>query len=65
MMPWLKLVRRGNTFAGYASADGKSWIKIGQQISHVGARITVGLAMTGGNPAIESAAAFSNVQISR
>jgi regulation of enolase protein 1 (concanavalin A-like superfamily) len=61
--PWLKLVRRGNTFTAYASADDIHWQFLGQSVVTLPKTVDVGLALTARNPSLASTAVFSEVQI--
>lgn len=64
---WFKLVRRGNTFTGYSSADGVSWTKVGSKNIDMGQDIYVGFAVDANKAANQlnnlSTAKFSNIQI--
>ena len=60
---WEKLVRSGNTFTGYVSKDGKTWIKIGTAIVVTGSPIEVGLAVTSRVTGLLETVVFSNVSI--
>ena len=59
---WVKLVRSGNSFRGYVSADGGAWTQVGsaQTISMAGA-VYVGLPVTAHNNADLCTATFDNV----
>jgi aryl-phospho-beta-D-glucosidase BglC (GH1 family) len=60
---WVKLVRSGNVFTGYYSADGASWTQAGQGVLvAMGPTIQAGLAVDANNNAALSAVTFSNVQ---
>ncbi len=43
---WVRLVRQGNSFSAYRSADGSSWTWIGTETIAMNATIYVGLAVT-------------------
>jgi hypothetical protein len=44
---WVKLVRTGNSFSAYHSADGVAWTQIGtSQTINIAASTTIGLALT-------------------
>ncbi|MCI0493453.1 PA14 domain-containing protein, partial [candidate division KSB1 bacterium] len=43
---WLKLVRAGDTFSGYKSADSLNWVQVGSEKINMSANIYVGLAVT-------------------
>jgi hypothetical protein len=61
---WEKLVRSGNTFTGYVSKDGNTWIEIGSATVISGSPIEVGLAVTSRVTSALETAVFSNVSIS-
>lgn len=64
---WFKLVRRGDTFTGYASDDGVTWTKVGSKTIEMAENIYVGFAVDGNKAANDlnnlSTAKFSNIQI--
>ncbi len=61
---WVKLVRRGNSFAAYYSADGQSWTRIGQaQTVVMPGGVEAGLAVTSHDVNQRTTARFSNVAI--
>jgi len=62
-LPWLKMVRKGDTFTSFASADDIHWVETGTEHVHLGKAVTVGLAVTANDPAIPATAVFSDVQI--
>ena len=43
---WVKLVRAGNTFAGYSSPDGVTWTFVGSDTITMASNVFVGLALT-------------------
>ena len=43
---WVKIIREGNTFSGYRSADGKNWTLVGSEYIEMGEEIHAGLAVT-------------------
>lgn len=57
---WLKLVRSGTIFTGYASADGAAWTAIGSKTIAMGSTIYVGLVDCLNGSLCQ--AAFDNVQ---
>jgi len=62
---WVKLVRTGNTFTGYASPDGATWTQVGTpRTIAMGAVVLVGLAVCSGDPAQVTAVSFDTVTIS-
>jgi len=60
---WVKLTRSGNTFTGYASADGVYWTQTGTAQISMAATIDVGLAVDSGNTYTIGTATFDNVSI--
>jgi hypothetical protein len=60
---WVRIVRNGNLFSGYISANGVTWGLVGTQTISMNATIYVGLALTSHNPADLATAVFSNVSI--
>lgn len=47
---WVKLVRSGNTFSGYISEDGQTWMQTGTELKiDMPAKMFAGLAVTAGN----------------
>jgi regulation of enolase protein 1 (concanavalin A-like superfamily) len=60
---WLRLVRSGNTFTGYSSADGVTWTQVGSISVTMASGVTTGLAVCSHNTAALSTATFDNVGI--
>jgi hypothetical protein len=60
---WYKLVRSGNTFTGYASADGSTWVQQGSQTISMASTIYVGFAVTSTDTSHVTTATFDNVTI--
>ena len=64
---WFKLVRRGDTFTGYASDDGVKWIKVGSKTIEMNQDIYVGFAVDANKAANDlenmTTAKFSNIQV--
>ena len=58
---WVRLVRSGNTFTGYQSADGTSWQALGSTTVALAADVFVGLAVTAHNNTTTCTAVFDNV----
>src|SRR3954466_273579 len=58
---WLKLVRSGNTFSGYQSADGNNWTLIGTATVTLPSTLYVGLAVTAHHDGMLCTATFDNV----
>jgi hypothetical protein len=47
---WLKLSRRGNTFAAFRSGDGRRWHPVGRTLVPMGDDVQIGIAVAGGDP---------------
>jgi hypothetical protein len=61
---WVKLVRSGNAFLAYRSADGTIWTQVGSSVSiSMGSTIYVGLAVTAHNNSALCSSTFSNVTL--
>ncbi|HEX3149894.1 MAG TPA: PA14 domain-containing protein [Gemmataceae bacterium] len=59
---WLKLVRSGNSFAGYYSTDGQHWSRIGDAVTiSMPASAQAGLIVTSHDATQLATATFSNV----
>jgi hypothetical protein len=59
---WVRLIRSGNIFAGYVSADGANWAQVGaMQTFKMAANVYIGLPVTSHNSAYLSTATFTNV----
>ena len=62
---WVRVIRVGNVFTGYRSADGVAWVQAGSsQTIPMASPIYVGLAVTSHNATSLNTATFSNVTIS-
>ena len=57
---WVRLVRNGNTFTGYCSADGATWTQQGTAAFTIASTVYVGLALTSHNSLSLCAATFDN-----
>jgi hypothetical protein len=57
---WLRLQRRGDQFAAFASTDGKSWKPYAVQTLALASRVYVGPALTSHNSQAEAKASFRN-----
>ena len=55
---WLRVTRRGNRFAAYASTDGKTWKLYAEQVLALANTLKVGPALTSHNPGVLAKAAF-------
>jgi YD repeat-containing protein len=60
---WVKLTRAGNSFSGYASADGVNWTLVGTAAVGMASTVYIGLAVTSHNNAALCTATFDNVGI--
>ena len=60
---WVKLVRSGNTFTGYTSADGVTWNRIGSVTITMAATVDIGLAITAHNNSLLNTSTFTNVSV--
>ncbi|HUZ08089.1 MAG TPA: carbohydrate-binding protein [Candidatus Paceibacterota bacterium] len=58
---WVKLVRSGNTFTGYSSSDGSSWIQVGSATFTMASTEYVGLANSSHDAYTLSTATFDRV----
>src|SRR5207253_10126928 len=53
---WIRLVRAGNTFTGFSSANGTAWTQVGTIDVTMAAAVKVGLAVTAHNDTAPNAA---------
>jgi hypothetical protein len=61
---WVKLTRTGNSFAGFYSTNGTTWIQIGfAQVVTMGTTALAGLAVTAHNNSVLNTATFTNVAV--
>jgi uncharacterized repeat protein (TIGR03806 family) len=60
---WLKLVRSGNVFNGFVSADGTNWIAAGSVTNTLNKKLSVGLALTAHNNSMLNSTLFDNVTV--
>jgi regulation of enolase protein 1 (concanavalin A-like superfamily) len=58
---WVKIVRTGSTFKGYASSNGSTWTLVGTQTISMGSSVYIGLAVTSHNDGTLCTAVFDNV----
>jgi regulation of enolase protein 1 (concanavalin A-like superfamily) len=58
---WIRLVRAGNTFTGYYSATGTTWILMNSITVVMPTQVYVGLAVTSHNALVATTATFTNV----
>jgi endoglucanase len=61
---WVRIVRSGNTFSGYRSTDGATWVQQGNsQTLSMAATVYAGLAVTSHNNTRLCTATFDNVSV--
>jgi regulation of enolase protein 1 (concanavalin A-like superfamily) len=60
---WVRLVRTGNTFQAFRSADGTNWTLVGSQSISMGATTYIGLALTSHDNSSLARARFDNVTV--
>ncbi len=60
---WVRLVRSGNTFTGFSSADGVTWTTVGTISMTMTGSTNTGLAVTAHNNTALCTATFDNVSI--
>ena len=60
---WVKLVRSGDTFTGYISADGENWQRVDSVTIPMNKTIYVGLALTAHNNSALNSSLFDNVSV--
>jgi len=58
---WVKITRAGNTFTGYASADGVTWTQVGMTTITMARSMNIGLAQSSGVNGTLGVASFDNV----
>ncbi len=58
---WVKLVRSGATFTGWASPDGAAWTFVGSATFTMPSNLYVGLALTSRNDGVLNTSVFDNV----
>lgn len=62
---WLRIVRTGTTFRGYASLDGATWTLVkSQSIPALAGALQVGLAVTSGSTSAGATATFDDFAVS-
>ena len=62
---WVKLVRSGNMFTAYQSANGTTWTKVGSATINMITNVYVGLALTSHNATVLNTTTLNNVVITR
>jgi regulation of enolase protein 1 (concanavalin A-like superfamily) len=60
---WVQLVRAGNTFTGFSSADGVTWTQFGSINVTMASNAAAGLAVTSHNTSALNTSTFDNVSI--
>ncbi len=60
---WVKIVRAGDQFTGYSSADGVNWTQRGTTTVAMAADVQIGLAVTSHNDGVINTATVENVSI--
>lgn len=60
---WLRVQREGNSFTGYHSFDGLSWVPTNTVTVAMGARANVGLAVASSDDGVQMTAEFDNVSV--
>jgi uncharacterized repeat protein (TIGR03806 family) len=60
---WVKLVRSGDTFTGYISADGENWQRVDSVTIPMNKKIYIGLALSAHNNSALNSALFDNVSV--
>lgn len=60
---WVRVVRAGNTFSGYSSADGVTWKLIGTATITMASQVFMGMAVCAHNNPALSTAVFDNVTV--
>ena len=60
---WLQLVRSGDNYSGYYSANGSNWVLIGTQQIYLNGSVLAGLAVSAENNAALNTATFTNVSL--
>lgn len=59
----LKLVRAGDEFTGYASADGIAWTRVGSAVLDLPVKARVGMAVTSHLERVSATAGFAQVKV--
>jgi regulation of enolase protein 1 (concanavalin A-like superfamily) len=60
---WIRLVRSGNVFTGFKSADGIAWTQVGTATISMSSEVYIGLAVTAHNNAALNTSTFDNVRV--
>ncbi len=59
---WVRLIRAGNTFQGYTSADGIAWSFVGEDTVPMAAEVSIGLAVTAHNNTLITTGTVTNIR---
>jgi hypothetical protein len=63
---WVRLVRSGNNFAGYGSADGVNWVQVGPTVTiAMPDSVRVGLAVTSHHNTVLNTSSFDQVKVTQ
>jgi hypothetical protein len=60
---WVKLVRSGNTFTAFQSADGNTWVQFGSDNINMSGTIYIGLALCAHNNTVLNTSTYDNVTV--
>jgi regulation of enolase protein 1 (concanavalin A-like superfamily)/uncharacterized protein (DUF2141 family) len=61
---WVKIVRSGNTFTGFQSADNVTWVQIGSSVNiSMSGTVYIGLALTSHNNTVLNTSNFDSVTV--
>jgi glucose/arabinose dehydrogenase/regulation of enolase protein 1 (concanavalin A-like superfamily) len=60
---WVRLVRSGNNFSAYQSADGTNWTLVGTATLTMASNVYIGLAVTSHNNTVLNTSTFTNVSV--
>jgi regulation of enolase protein 1 (concanavalin A-like superfamily) len=60
---WVRLVRSGNTFTSYRSADGVAWTTVGSQTITMAASVCIGIAVTSHNDGVLCLGTVDNITV--
>jgi RHS repeat-associated protein len=62
---WMKVVRSGTTFSGYASSDGVNWVQVGSSVTiSMAQNVYIGLAVSSDSSSSLTTVKFDSVSIS-
>jgi glucose/arabinose dehydrogenase/regulation of enolase protein 1 (concanavalin A-like superfamily) len=60
---WIRLVRQGNLFTGYASSDGVTWTSFGTATVSMAASVRIGLAVTSHDTGVITTGVFDSLTV--